>query len=119
MSNTDKRQNLKAQMPAVGILKRNDWGSAKSYQIVCECGDPGHSHEVFVEADELNVSVTIYTTAKSKWWELNRWQKIWTLLTKGYIEYQADLIMNQQQALNYAETLKSAVKDVVELRKIK
>jgi hypothetical protein len=110
---------MTAQIPAVGILKRNDWGSAKSYQIVCECGDPGHDHTVFVEADDINVTVTIYTTAKSKWWELNRWKKIWTLLTKGYIEYEADLVMNKQQALNYAETLKSAVNDLAEFRKTK
>ena len=110
---------MKAGIPAVGILKRNDWGGTKSYQVVCECGDPGHDHTVFVESDAINVTVTIYTTAKSKWWQLNRWKKMWILLTRGYIEYEADLIMNEQQALNYAETIKRAVSDVKEFRKIK
>jgi hypothetical protein len=41
------------------------------------------------------------------------------LLTKGYIEYEASIIMSQQQALNYADTLKSAVKDVETFRKQK
>jgi hypothetical protein len=34
------------------------------------------------------------------------------LLTKGYVEYEANIIMTEQQALNYAETLKKAIKDV-------
>ena len=39
----------------------------------------------------------------------------WTLWTKGYVEYQGSLIMNKQVALNYAETLKSAVLDLEKL----
>lgn len=108
---------MKAQKPAEGILKRNDWGNSKSYTVSCECGDDTHSHNFWVEADNDRVSVTIYTELKSKWWELSRWKKMWTLLTKGYVQYEADLIMTQQQALNYAETLKSAVNDVAEFKK--
>jgi hypothetical protein len=110
---------MTSQVPAEGILLRRDYGDAKSYQIVCECGDCNHSHDVFVEADDYSVTVTIYTTAKSRWWSTNRWSKMWTLLTKGYIKYEADLIMGKQQALNYAETLKKAVDDVETFRKQK
>ena len=42
---------------------------------------------------------------------------MWALLTKGYVEYEADLIMNEQQAFNYAETLKKAVNDVKNFKK--
>jgi hypothetical protein len=103
---------MKAQVPAEGILIKKDYGDAKIYEIVCECGDCNHSHTVWVEAEDIGVNVTIYTQQKTKWWKLNRWQKIWTLLTKGYIEVESNLIMGEQQALNYAETLKSACKDV-------
>jgi len=103
---------MKAQVPAEGILLKKDFGDAKIYEIVCECGDCNHSHTVWVEAEDIGVNVTIYTQQKTKWWVLNRWQKIWTLLTKGYIEVESNLIMGEQQALNYAETLKSACKDV-------
>ena len=48
---------------------------------------------------------------------MNRFQTIWTLLTKGYVEYEGTVIMTQQQAVNYAETLKSAVTDVEKFRK--
>lgn len=110
---------MKVQIPAEGILKRSDYGDAKSYQISCECHQPDHEHNVWVEADDSAITVTIYTTAKSKWWSTNRWKQMWSLVTKGYIEYEADIIMTKQQALNYAETLKSAVADVEEFRAIK
>lgn len=107
---------MKAQTPAEGILKRSEWGDSKSYQVTCECGDSNHDHNVWIEADDVNITVTIYTTAKTKWWSTNRWKTIWILLTKGYVEYEADLIMRKQQALNYAETLKKAIKDVEEFK---
>jgi len=108
---------LTTQVPAEGILKRSDWGNAVTYQVVCECGDSNHDHNVWVEADDNRVTVTTYTQQKSKWWSQNRWQKIWTLLTKGYIEYEASIIMTEQQAINYAETLKKAVEDVETFKK--
>jgi len=103
---------LKPQIPAQGVLKRNNYGDAMSYQIVCECHDADHDHNVWIEADDHCITVTTYTTQKSQWWSLNRWQTIWILLTKGYVEYEANIIMTEQQALNYAETLKKAIQDV-------
>ena len=111
------KERIQAQQPAEGVLKRSDWGDAITYQVVCECQDANHDHAVWVEADEGNVTVTTYTTQKSKWWELNRWQTIWILLTKGYVEYEANIIMTEQQAVNYAETLKKAVEDVKSFKK--
>ena len=110
---------MDAQTPAEGILKRGQWGDSMTYQVVCRCHDSNHDHNVWVEADDTGVNVTTYTQQKSKWWTLNRWQKIWTLLTRGYIEYEATIIMREQQALNYAETLKTAIKDVVKFREDK
>jgi hypothetical protein len=88
------------------------WGDAQTYQVVCECQDADHDHNVWVEADNHCVTVTTYTTQKSRFWEMSRWRTIWLLLTKGYVEYEASIIMTQQQALNYAETLKTAISDL-------
>jgi hypothetical protein len=100
------------ETPAEGILKRRDWGDAQTYQVVCECQDADHDHNVWVEADNHCVTVTTYTQQKSKWWEMSRWRTIWRLLTQGYVEYESSIIMTQQQALNYAETLKTAISDL-------
>ena len=107
---------IEPQTPAEGILKKNDWGDAKMYQVVCDCGHPDHEHNLWVEADETGISVNIYVTVKSPWWSMNRFKQIWSLVSKGYLQHETVLTMNRQSALNYAETLKSAVKDVKEFR---
>ena len=104
------------QPVAEGVLLRKDYGDAKIYNIVCECGDCDHSHNVWVEAEDHGVTVTIYTQQKTKWWQQNRWQTIWTLITKGYVERESVLIMSEQQALNYANVLSAAVIDVKSFR---
>lgn len=103
---------MKPQIPAEGILKKNDWGNAKAYQIICGCGDAAHDHNLWVEADDTGVNITIYVNVKSPLWSINRWQQAWELLTKGYLSYESTLYMSEQQALNYSETIKSAVNDV-------
>lgn len=107
---------MKTQTPAEGILLHRDFGDAKFYTIPCNCGDAGHTHNVCVEADDSEVTVTTYTTQKTNWWDKTRWHHIWTLLTKGYVEYESTICMSQQQAHNYAKTLESAVMDVETFR---
>ena len=103
---------MKAQIPAEGILKTNDWGDSKVYKVVCNCGQDDHSHNVWVESDYHEVNITVYTTVKTNFWSKTRWHHIWTLLTKGYVDTESSVHLNRQQALNYSETLKSAIDDV-------
>jgi hypothetical protein len=105
-----------AQVPAQGVLQVNDWGDAKMYKAVCECGDDDCTHTIDVEA-EHEVTVTIYTTTRTNFWTKSRWYHIWKLLTTGSTEYETCIIMNKQVALNYADVLQSAVRDVEEFRK--
>jgi len=108
---------MNAQLPAEGILKHNDWGDSKVYRVTCECGSSECDHNVWVEADDTGVEVTIYTTSRTNFWTQTRWYHIWTLLTKGYIDTQSTICLKRQGALNYAETLKSAIEDVEAFRK--
>ena len=105
------------QIPAEGILKTNDWGDSKVYRIACECGDESHNHNVWIEAEDTGIVVTIYTTTHTNFWSKTRWHHIWTLLTKGFIDTEIGVHLTKQQALNYAETLKSAIIDVEDFRK--
>ena len=133
-------KNIKAQTPAEGILLSNDWGYSKSYSIRCECGDETHSHNLWVEAEDHGITVTIYTDQTTDYWtntvdprydidnELTQWYNwFWTglwnglctriRLTKdiwihGKCNYQSTVILSKQSATNYAETLKKAVIDV-------
>lgn len=131
---------MKAQAPAEGILKRGDYGDSKFYQVVCSCGQEYHDHNFEVEAAETGVNVNVYMTVKTDYWSETiekrydidsiYWQEIdwflkdlvngfvrrvkvtWELWTTGAVTAQTTIAMTEQQAINYAETLKSAVKDV-------
>lgn len=107
---------MKPQTPAQGILKTNDFGSAVFYHIHCDCGNDECAHELEVEADDMHVQVHIYHTLHTKWWEKSRWKQFWQLLTKGYIDFQSIIVLDEQTALNYSDTLKSAMKDVKTFR---
>ena len=136
---------MKAQTPAEGILMTNDFGNSKWYHVVCGCGQPDHSLTFEVEADETGVNVNTYATVKTDYWTEsakkrydidNEWQQefdwfwkdlwngfvtrlklTWTVWTKGYVQCETTIAMTEQQALNYAETLKSAIQDVKDFRK--
>lgn len=108
---------MEPQTPAEGILKSNEWGDSKMYFVRCDCTDDNHAHDIEIEADDHSVQVTIYTKSFTKWNEKSRWKQIWHILTKGYIETSASIILPEQVALNYAETLKSAAREVQEFKK--
>jgi hypothetical protein len=135
---------MKSQTPAEGILKTNDFGNAKYYKVVCGCGQPDHDLDFEVEADETGVNVNTYVSAKTDYWTdavkkrydidnpwlqefdwfwkdifngfVTRLKLTWTVWTKGYIRCESTIAMSEQQALNYAATLESAIKDVKAFR---
>lgn len=136
---------VKAEKPAEGILKTHDYGNSKWYSVVCGCGQPVHSHTVEIEAEDTGISVNTYVTVKTDYWTesakkrydidnpylqefdwfwkdlwnglVTRLKLTWTVWTRGHIECETTILMSKQQALNYAETLKSAIKDVEEFEK--
>ena len=136
---------MKAQEPAEGILNRGDFGDSKFYQVVCGCGQEYHDHNVEVEAAETGVNVNIYVSPKTDYWsELvekrydidspwlqevdwfikdiinGLWTRIkltYSIWVHGYIRTETTIALSEQQALNYAETLKKAIKDVKDFKK--
>ena len=131
---------MKAQAPAEGILKTNDWGYSKMYKVVCQCGDTRHDITLEVEASDTDVCVTSYTMQYTDSWtesakkryDINNpwlqefdwvWKDLWNKIASrlrmtkkiwwdGEITFEATTVMSEQQALNYAETLKAAIEDV-------
>ena len=106
---------MEVEQPAEGILRTHDFGDSMFYVVPCSCGC-GSDHELNIEADETGIWARIYVKTKSNWWSRNRWQNIWTLITRGYVEMHNDIHMSKQQALNYAKTLESAIIDVETFR---
>lgn len=136
---------MKAQTPAQGIMMTGDYGNSKFYKVVCGCGQPDHSLDFEVESDETGVTVNTYATVKTDYWSesikkrydidnpylqeldwalkdiwnglITRIKLTWTVWTKGYVKCETVIAMSEQQALNYAETLKSAIQDVKDFKK--
>lgn len=122
---------MKYQTPAEGILVHNDWGDAVRYKVTCDCSDPDHDHELWVEADDLRVSVTIYATVKTNNWTKhvfdNVWANMyngimcrvklaWSVWVLGQVQTEVTLVLTEQQAHNYAETIHRAQKNCREIR---
>ena len=135
---------MKPQTPAQGIMKTGEFGDSKFYKVTCSCGQPDHDVDFCVEADDTGVNVTTYVTAKSDYWSdalkqrydidspwlqefdwfwkgivnglVRRLKLTWNIWTQGYVKTETTIAMSEQQALNYAETLKSAIKDVKDFK---
>lgn len=136
---------MNSQTPAEGIMKTHDFGNSKWYQVVCGCGQPDHTLTVEVEAEETGVSVNTHATVKTDYWTetvkkrydidspwqqefdwfwkdlvngiVSRLKLTWSIWVKGYVQAETTILMSEQQALNYAETLKSAILDVKTFKK--
>jgi hypothetical protein len=135
--------DMNPETPAQGIMKTSDFGDSKFYKVVCGCGQPDHEIDFEVEASETGINVNTYVTAKTDYWSeavkkrydvdnpylqeldwavkdiinglVTRLKLTWTVWTKGYVKMESTIAMTEQQTLNYAETLKSAIRDVKEI----
>lgn len=119
---------MEYQQPAEGILLHRDFGDAKFYSVACNCGNPDDEIKFEVEAEDTGITVHVWTTVKTPWWEKSwnsdswiaglinglshRISMTWRLWTRGYLENESWTILTRQQALNFSETLKKAITDV-------
>ena len=133
---------MQAETAATGIMKTHDFGNSKFYNVECSCGndDDSITFEIEAEPDTGSIILNHWTVQKTDWWTESVkkrydidsiwmqefdwfWKSLWNGLTtrlrltrdiwwNGYVKYQSTVIMNRQQTLNYAETLKSAISEI-------
>ncbi len=136
---------MKSEKPAQGIMMTGDYGNSKFYKVVCGCGQPDHDLDFEVEAEDTGVNINTFVTAKTDYWTesikkrydinnpylqeldwalkdiwnglVTRLKLTWTVWTKGYVRCETTITMSEQQALNYADTIKSAIQDVKDFKK--
>lgn len=104
---------MKTETPAKGILRTGAWPDAESYYVACECTDPDHAANMWIEVKPdqqvKQVTVGFYVQTQTPFWSMTRWRAIWNMLRYGYHQGEHHLILNQQSALNLAETVKTSV----------
>ena len=111
---------MKPQTPAQGIMLDRNWGDARSYTIACECGGREHYPQMWIEvgseddAELQNVTVTFYVETVSPWYQLSRWRQIWTMLTRGYVRQESNVILSKQAALNLSTVIRNSVNAMTE-----
>lgn len=110
---------MKPQTPAEGLMLQKDWGKAKSYTIACECGDHDHNAHMWIEVsleqdvqDVTDVTLTFYVQTTNSFWDKNRWEQMWEILTKGYTKNEATVILSKQGALNLSTVIRNSVNDL-------
>lgn len=132
---------MKAETPAEGISLTSKFKDSKFYKVNCSCGNEDDEINFEVEVDHDGViMVHTWTTQKTPWWNevvkkrydidneflqgvhwllvnfangvLTRLKLTWQIWVKGYAKYESWTVMSKQQALNYSETLKTAIKDL-------
>jgi hypothetical protein len=104
---------MEPQKPAKGISLMHSWADSATYHVECSCTDPDHAHIVDISLDEdCGVVVEIWAIAETPVWKKSRWKIIWELLTKGTAKYNVALYLDQQQAINYAAVINSAVEEL-------
>jgi len=131
---------MKAEAPALGIMKTKDFGDSVWYNVACECSDSSHDINFNVSVEDDVIAVNTHVESRTDYWSEtfdkrydidNTWLQefdwawkdlvngfvarvklTWRLWTKGYIRTESTVMLSEQQALNYAETLKTAIKDL-------
>ena len=128
---------MEAQKPARGIsIESDEAPDFRVYRVNCECGSDNHEHVLIVEVQDSVVEVSINTTEHTDHWTealapnyelsgvswhfdlalknlvngfLRRVKLTWQLWRHGHVKYSANLVLNRQAALNYAQALQDAV----------
>lgn len=133
---------MQTEKPAEGIMKTHDFGDSIYYRVDCACGNEDDQIDFEVELDKemKQVILNLWTVQKTDWWTkpfkeysssenafvewveegwfrfwnglFIRLKHTWTLWWYGYVKYYSTTIMSQQQALNFAETIKTAISHV-------
>jgi hypothetical protein len=129
---------MEPQSPAVGILKRNDWGDSKWYVIPCTCGCE-NDVKLTIEVDDGHITSHFYSQTKTNYWYnlmdvtykenwfvlnakilINDWYNRFSVARKalfnGYVETESYVLMDEQQAINFAHTIINATDDLHKFR---
>jgi hypothetical protein len=113
---------MEAQPPAQGIMLDRDYGGSKSYTIACDCTDPDHSVDMWIELegdkDCRDVTMTFFVNTTTPFWKegFSRIKAAWTILVHGYREDHHSLILNKQAALNVANTITTVITELEEAK---
>lgn len=114
---------MKAQIPAEGIMQTGNWPDAHSFHIECECSDPNHAVDMWIEVnpdrETESVALGFYVQGTAPFWQegWNRFRAAWQVLTQGYYRTENHLILSKQAAVNLTGAVEQSIKKLEKYEK--
>ena len=110
--------DLNYQPPASGIAQIGKSHSHRAYKVLCECGGVDHALDVWIEVEPHRECDLVELTVYANMWTpvfngmVDRLKAAWNILFKGVHKQEHSILLNHQTALNFAETLNTAINDL-------
>lgn len=101
--------------PQRNIMRTGEWQGADAYRVACECHDPDHDLDVWVEVESdtevQEVTLTLYKDLYSPTWEpgFNRFREALRLLFTGRTRVTSSIIMKRDVAQNFIKALQTSI----------
>jgi hypothetical protein len=111
---------MKAQIPAVNIMKIGEFNDSSAYTIACDCHSPDHAVDAWIEVlsdtEFRDITVSFHVQGTVPFWGegFNRFRLMWQVLTTGYYKSEHHLILNEQSATTLVDAIK---KDLTKFKK--
>lgn len=106
------------EQAAQGILKRAAHDDCEFFIVACKCGCRDADHNVTVEGNSKFDLVEVVISTTQRWFGIKeRVRAAWRILTRGYVDYETSIVLNGQQAANYAGALMDASDRIADYKK--
>ena len=107
---------MKAEKPATGISKIQEFSDTVCYRIECECTSHDHAVDTYIEVQRLwddipDISVMFYVTTYNKfpkniWYRVNQAAKI---LFTGVSKQEHEILLKPQAAKNWIQAVENSI----------
>lgn len=109
-------------MTSRNICLTNEFPNGDYYKVHCDCGSDEHNQTMEIEVNDGTIYLRFYQKVFSKhmwcpieWsetvkdWKM-RFSTAWTILTKGYVEYESEFLFQNENAIeDYMKAIKQSL----------
>lgn len=110
---------MKAEKPANGIMKTNEWPQSQSFRIACDCHSESHAVDMWIEVagdatEPPRVQVEFFVNMTVPFWSqgFNRLRAAWRTLWFGEATHAHTMLLNKQAALNLSEAIRQSIQQL-------
>ena len=110
---------MKAEKPATGISKTQEFSDTVCYRIECECTSHDHVVDTHIEVQRLwddipDISVMFYVTTYNKF-PKNIWDRVKqaaSILFTGVSKQEHEILLKPQAAKNWIQAVENSINNI-------